>query len=88
MTRCNGKLRQNTSTSDLIFKSDFLVSFISHIMTLLPGEGWRALIAARSAASVRAGCRSGDSTHNPPFVATTHRESLPGKQSRARWRCI
>jgi 2-keto-4-pentenoate hydratase/2-oxohepta-3-ene-1,7-dioic acid hydratase in catechol pathway len=38
MTRCNGKLRQNTRTSDLIFKSDFLVSFISHIMTLLPGD--------------------------------------------------
>jgi len=38
MTRHNGKLRQNTRTSDLIFKSDFLVSFISHIMTLLPGD--------------------------------------------------
>jgi 2-keto-4-pentenoate hydratase/2-oxohepta-3-ene-1,7-dioic acid hydratase in catechol pathway len=36
--RLNGKLRQNTRTSDLIFKCDFLVSFISHIMTLLPGD--------------------------------------------------
>jgi 2-keto-4-pentenoate hydratase/2-oxohepta-3-ene-1,7-dioic acid hydratase in catechol pathway len=34
----NGKLRQNTRTSDLIFKSDFLVSFISRIMTLLHGD--------------------------------------------------
>jgi hypothetical protein len=38
MTRHNGKLRQNARTSDLIFKSDFLVSFISQIMTLLPGD--------------------------------------------------
>jgi len=37
-TRHNGQLRQNTRTSDLIFKCDFLVSFISHIMTLLPGD--------------------------------------------------
>ncbi len=37
-TKHNGKLRQNTRTSDLIFKSDFLLSFISHIVTLLPGD--------------------------------------------------
>ena len=37
-TKVNGKLRQSANTSDLIFKSDFLVSFISHIMTLLPGD--------------------------------------------------
>jgi 2-keto-4-pentenoate hydratase/2-oxohepta-3-ene-1,7-dioic acid hydratase in catechol pathway len=37
-TKHNGKLRQNARTSDLIFKPDFLLSFISHIMTLLPGD--------------------------------------------------
>lgn len=37
-TRVNGELRQNARTSDLIFTTDFLVSFISHIMTLLPGD--------------------------------------------------
>ena len=37
-TKHNGELRQNTRTSNLIFKCDFLVSFISHIMTLLPGD--------------------------------------------------
>jgi 2-keto-4-pentenoate hydratase/2-oxohepta-3-ene-1,7-dioic acid hydratase in catechol pathway len=37
-TRLNGKLRQNANTSDLVFKTDFLVSFISQIMTLLPGD--------------------------------------------------
>ncbi len=37
-TKHNGKLGQNARTSDLIFKSDFLVSFISQIMTLLPGD--------------------------------------------------
>jgi 2-keto-4-pentenoate hydratase/2-oxohepta-3-ene-1,7-dioic acid hydratase in catechol pathway len=37
-TKVNGELRQNARTSDLIFKTDSLVSFISHIMTLLPGD--------------------------------------------------
>jgi 2-keto-4-pentenoate hydratase/2-oxohepta-3-ene-1,7-dioic acid hydratase in catechol pathway len=37
-TKLNGEIRQNANTSDLIFKSDFLVSFISHVMTLMPGD--------------------------------------------------
>lgn len=34
----NGELRQSSRTSDLIFGVDRLVSFISSIMTLLPGD--------------------------------------------------
>jgi 2-keto-4-pentenoate hydratase/2-oxohepta-3-ene-1,7-dioic acid hydratase in catechol pathway len=37
-TYLNGELKQRTSTSDLIFYVPELVSFISHIMTLLPGD--------------------------------------------------
>jgi 2-keto-4-pentenoate hydratase/2-oxohepta-3-ene-1,7-dioic acid hydratase in catechol pathway len=37
-TYLNGELKQQTSTSDLIFSVPELVSFISHIMTLLPGD--------------------------------------------------
>ncbi len=37
-TRLNGELKQRASTSDLIFSIPELVSFISHIMTLLPGD--------------------------------------------------
>jgi 2-keto-4-pentenoate hydratase/2-oxohepta-3-ene-1,7-dioic acid hydratase in catechol pathway len=37
-TKLNGELRQSANTSDLIFKTDFLISFISHVMTLLPGD--------------------------------------------------
>jgi 2-keto-4-pentenoate hydratase/2-oxohepta-3-ene-1,7-dioic acid hydratase in catechol pathway len=37
-TYLNGELRQATRTSDLIFPVDVLVSFISHVMTLLPGD--------------------------------------------------
>jgi len=37
-TCLNGDLRQSTRTSDLIFPVDMLVSFISNIMTLLPGD--------------------------------------------------
>ncbi|MGH7780623.1 MAG: fumarylacetoacetate hydrolase family protein [Candidatus Binataceae bacterium] len=37
-TRLNGEVRQQSRTSNLIFKCDFLVSYISHIMTLLPGD--------------------------------------------------
>ncbi len=37
-TYLNGELKQRTSTSDLIFSVPELVSFISHVMTLLPGD--------------------------------------------------
>jgi len=37
-TYLNGELRQSARTSDLIFPVDTLVSFISKIMTLLPGD--------------------------------------------------
>jgi len=37
-TYLNGELRQSASTSDLIFGVDDLLSFISRIMTLLPGD--------------------------------------------------
>lgn len=34
----NGKTKQSGNTSDLIFKVPFLISYISHFMTLLPGD--------------------------------------------------
>lgn len=34
----NGETRQSSSTKDMIFPVNTLVSFISHIMTLLPGD--------------------------------------------------
>ena len=37
-TRLNRKRKQYTSTADLIFPVDELVSFISQVMTLLPGD--------------------------------------------------
>ncbi|MBN2106859.1 MAG: fumarylacetoacetate hydrolase family protein [Deltaproteobacteria bacterium] len=37
-TRLNGELRQETSTADFIFPVYRLVSFISQVMTLLPGD--------------------------------------------------
>jgi len=36
--RLNGRIRQDSCTSNLIFSVDYLVSFISRIMTLLPGD--------------------------------------------------
>ncbi len=36
--RVNGEVRQDSRTSDMIFSPARLVSFISHIMTLLPGD--------------------------------------------------
>ncbi len=36
--RLNGQVRQDSRTSDMIFSPARLVSFISHIMTLLPGD--------------------------------------------------
>jgi len=37
-TRVNGKIKQDSNTSDLIFSVPELVEFISEIMTLLPGD--------------------------------------------------
>lgn len=37
-TRLNGERKQHTTTADLIFPVDELVSFISQVMTLLPGD--------------------------------------------------
>ena len=37
-TYLNGQLKQNTSTKDMIFNVFQLVSFVSHVMTLLPGD--------------------------------------------------
>src|SRR5205085_1062567 len=36
--KLNGKTMQNSSTSNLIFKVPFLVSYISQFMSLLPGD--------------------------------------------------
>ena len=37
-SRLNGQVRQSSRTSDMIFKPDFLVSYISDVMTLEPGD--------------------------------------------------
>jgi 2-keto-4-pentenoate hydratase/2-oxohepta-3-ene-1,7-dioic acid hydratase in catechol pathway len=36
--RLNGQVMQSSSTSQLIFPIDFLVSYLSHVCTLLPGD--------------------------------------------------
>lgn len=38
ITRLNGEVRQHGRTSEMIFDCDYLVSYISHIMTLMPGD--------------------------------------------------
>ena len=37
-SRLNGKVMQNSNTGNLIFKVDFLISYLSGIMTLYPGD--------------------------------------------------
>jgi 2-keto-4-pentenoate hydratase/2-oxohepta-3-ene-1,7-dioic acid hydratase in catechol pathway len=37
-TEVNGERRQNSNTSDLIFGINHIVSYVSHFMTLLPGD--------------------------------------------------
>ncbi|HTW51359.1 MAG TPA: fumarylacetoacetate hydrolase family protein [Bradyrhizobium sp.] len=37
-TEVNGERRQSSNTSDLIFGVDHIVSYVSHFMTLLPGD--------------------------------------------------
>lgn len=37
-TRVNGEVKQHSNTRNLIFPVPYLVSYISHVMTLLPGD--------------------------------------------------
>ena len=37
-TRLNGQVRQNGQLKEMVFKVEFLISFISQVMTLLPGD--------------------------------------------------
>jgi 2,4-diketo-3-deoxy-L-fuconate hydrolase len=50
-TRINGELRQSSSTANMIFSIPELVSFISHSMTLMPGD----IIATGTPAGIGAG---------------------------------
>ncbi len=36
--KLNGEVKQSSNTSNMHFKPEFLVSFVSHIMTLCPGD--------------------------------------------------
>ncbi len=54
----NGRLRQDSATSDLIFPVRHLVSYISRFMTLLPGD----VISTGTPSGVGAGC------HPPEFL--------------------
>jgi 2-keto-4-pentenoate hydratase/2-oxohepta-3-ene-1,7-dioic acid hydratase in catechol pathway len=37
-TRVNGEVKQDGNTSQMVFPCDFLIEFISSVMTLLPGD--------------------------------------------------
>ena len=50
--RVNGRLRQDSTTTDLIFPVRHLVSYISRFMTLLPGD----VISTGTPSGVGAGC--------------------------------
>ena len=49
----NGEMKQDGNTSNLIFKIPKLVSYLSHYMTLLPGD----VISTGTPAGVGLGCR-------------------------------
>jgi 2-keto-4-pentenoate hydratase/2-oxohepta-3-ene-1,7-dioic acid hydratase in catechol pathway len=37
-TKVNGVVKQSSNTANLIFNVPYLVSYLSHVMTLLPGD--------------------------------------------------
>ena len=55
-TRVNGEVKQSARTSEMVFPSSFLLSYISRMMTLLPGDliltGTPAGVGALSAGDV------------------------------------
>ena len=54
--KLNGRMMQDESSGDLIFKIPFLISYVSQFMTLLPGD----IISTGTPAGVGLG-------QNPPF---------------------
>lgn len=50
-TRVNGQLRQHSNTNDMVFSVAELISFISHSMTLMPGD----LVATGTPSGIGAG---------------------------------
>jgi 2-keto-4-pentenoate hydratase/2-oxohepta-3-ene-1,7-dioic acid hydratase in catechol pathway len=38
VTRVNGEVKQNGNTRDMVFKCDFLIEYITSVMTLCPGD--------------------------------------------------
>jgi 2-keto-4-pentenoate hydratase/2-oxohepta-3-ene-1,7-dioic acid hydratase in catechol pathway len=54
--KLNGVTMQNASTASMIFKIPFIISYISHFMTLLPGD----IVSTGSPSGVGKG-------QNPPF---------------------
>ena len=51
--KVNGRLRQDSSTSNMIFDVPFLISYVSQFMTLLPGD----IISTGTPAGVGMGCK-------------------------------
>jgi 2-keto-4-pentenoate hydratase/2-oxohepta-3-ene-1,7-dioic acid hydratase in catechol pathway len=65
-TEINGKRVQNSNTGDLIFGIDHIVSYVSHFMTLMPGD----VIATGTPSGVGAGMKP------PQFLKPGHRMRL------------
>jgi 2-keto-4-pentenoate hydratase/2-oxohepta-3-ene-1,7-dioic acid hydratase in catechol pathway len=65
-TEVNGRRVQNSNTADLIFGIDHIVSYVSHFMTLLPGD----IIATGTPSGVGAGMKP------PQFVKPGDRMRL------------
>ena len=64
----NGERRQNSSTKQLVFSIDYLIAYITKVMTLLPGDviatgtpsGIGPLEAGRQGYDQDSGCRRPD----------------------------
>ncbi|HEV7701588.1 MAG TPA: fumarylacetoacetate hydrolase family protein [Pyrinomonadaceae bacterium] len=64
MTRVNGEIRQDGRTSQMVFQVEFLIRYISQMMTLLPGD------------VIATGTPSGVSKFNPGDVCEVEIEGI------------
>lgn len=80
-TRLNGEIRQDTSTKDMIFNVFELVSFVSHVMTLLPGD-----VIATGTPSGVGKMRPGDTVEvEIEGIGTLRNTVAEGRASRKLW---
>ena len=83
-TRVNGEVRQRGRTSMMAFPVPYLIRYISHVMTLLPGDVISTGTPAGVGRSRTATCASRSQVRRPPQPRPAPRDGTDSKRRRER----